>query len=442
VLFGANDITAGGTLPLILSDISPEDRVKIEKALKEEFKGRITSELPLVNGFTVEISPKKLQQFTKLLSPDANVRVDSKLRFPDPQSLIPLPDTKGPKDETDAKNVYIETLGIQKLWDKGYTGKGVGVCVIDSGIESHDDFGGRVTGWKDMSGDKKESNYDPFGHGTHVSGIIGGSGAASEGKIKGVAPDCNLIGVRITCVSEAIKAIQWAIENKEKEGIDILNMSLGDYAIKSYKDDPWAQASEKAIDAGLIVVVAAGNEGPGEKSVSTPGIDPRVITVGAYDDRKTPGTGDDTIYENSSRGPTTMDNITKPDLLGPGVKMYSTLSPGSTLDIADMPHIGARYIEMTGTSMATPVIAGVCAILKSADRTLTHDRVKTLLKETAVKMPELDDNAQGAGRVDPLAAAEKLEKGTVLAKAPADAVISPEPPVALASNSADGWNFG
>jgi len=442
VLFGAHDITSGGKLPLILSDISPEDRVKIEKALKEEFKGRVVSELPLVNGFTIEINPKKLQQFTKLLPPDANVRVDSRLRFPDPQSLAPLPDMKGPGDEGEGKNVFIETLGIQKLWEKGYTGKGVGVCVIDSGIPNHEDFGERITGWKDMSSEAKENNHDPFGHGGHIAGIIGGNGAASGGKIMGVAPDCNLIGVRITCVSEAIKAIQWAIENREKEGIDILNMSLGDYAIKSYKDDPWVQAAEKAIDAGLIVLVAAGNEGPGEKTISTPGISPRVITVGAYDDRNTPETGDDRIYENSSRGPTSMDNISKPDLLGPGVKIYAALSSGSTLDIASMPHIGDKYIAFSGSSMGVAGLTGVCALLKGADKTLTHDRAKALLMSTAVKLPDLDDNAQGAGRPDPVAAMEKLEKGTALAKAPSDSVISSEPPVSIASKGLEEWNFG
>ncbi len=411
VLFGATDLTSEGKIPLILSDLTDKDRTELEKTLKR-FNGKVTSELPLVDGFTVEISAKKLKQFLKNLSPDANVRVDNKLKLPDPLALMPPPESKGPPVEE--KNVHAETLGLDKVWAQGFTGKGVGVCVIDSGIYSHEDLDGRIAGWKDISTAGKSDNYDPFGHGTHVAGIIGGNGKASEGKISGVAPDAQLIGVRITSVSEAIKAIQWAIDNKAKYGIKVLNMSLGDYAVKSYKDDPWAQAAEKAIDAGIVVIAAAGNEGPGAKSISTPGTDPRVITVGAFDDKKTPQVDDDIIADFSSRGPTTVDNLSKPDILAPGVNIFSTLSPGATLDIQDMPHIGTKYLAISGTSMATPIISGIAALLLSANPNLTHAQIKEILIKTADKMPNLDDNTQGAGRVDPseaIAMALAMAKG-------------------------------
>ncbi|MHC9543740.1 MAG: S8 family peptidase [Vulcanimicrobiota bacterium] len=426
VLFGTTDLTNEGKVPLILSNLSGSDRAGIEKTLKQ-FKGKVTDELPLVDGFTVEISAKKIKQFLKSLPSDANIRVDNKLKIPDPQTLAPAPEVKGPPVES--KNVYAETLGLDKVWAQGFTGKGVGVCVIDSGIYSHEDLDGRIAGWKDMSTEGKKENHDPFGHGTHVAGIIGGNGKASEGRISGVAPDAQLVGVRITSVSEAIKALQWAIDNKAQYGIKIINMSLGDYAVKSYKDDPWAQAAEKAIDAGIIVIAAAGNEGPGAKSISTPGTDPRVITVGAFDDKKTPQVDDDNIADFSSRGPTSVDNLSKPDLLAPGVNIFSTLSPGATLDMQDMPHIGTSYLAISGTSMATPIVSGIAALLLSANPNLTHDQIKEILIKTADKMPDLDNLTQGAGRVDPgegIAMALAMAKGVPFQASKPQAAPAPQ----------------
>jgi serine protease AprX len=414
MLFGAQDINENKKLPLILTSVSPDDREKLSRVLKEKFNGAITGDLPLVEGFTVEINPRKLQQFMKYLPASANVRVDNKIKYPDPQALIPTTDYKGPKDENkkpeETKNTFVDVLGLQKVWDKGYTGKGIGVCVIDSGIYSHEDL--TITGWKDLSMAGKENNYDPFGHGTQVSGIIGGSGKASQGKIKGVAPDVNLIGVRITSVSEAIKGLQWAIENKDSKGIKIINMSLGDYAIKSYKDDPWAQAAEKAIQAGLIVFVAAGNEGPPEKTISTPGTDPLVMTVGAYDDKRTAKEDDDTLADFSSKGPT-IDGLTKPNFLAPGKDIWGTLAPGSTLDIPDMDHLDDKYIRMSGTSQATPVGSGVGALLLSANPRLTQDQMMQILERTATRMPDLDENSQGKGKINvpaAIAMAEEMAK--------------------------------
>ncbi|MDQ7821650.1 MAG: S8 family peptidase [Candidatus Eremiobacteraeota bacterium] len=407
VLFSAGDLTPKGKLPVILSSVTPEDKKQLEKLLKEKYNGRITSEIPLVNGYTVEINPSKMRQFISALPAHVGVSLDSKIKFPDPQVVI-ASHVKGGSDEE--KNVYLQTYKLDKIWDKGITGKGVGVCVIDSGIFPHEDFGDRIVGWKDMSSKSGKEAYDPFGHGTHVSGIVAGSGKASEGKIKGVAPDASLVGVRITSVSEAIKGLQWAIENREKYGIKVINMSLGDYALKSYKDDPWAQAAEKAVEAGMVVVVAAGNEGPGASTISTPGTDPMVITVGSIDDKKTIQTKDDTIADSSSRGPTSQDKLTKPDVLAPGVAILSTLSPGSTLDMPEIPHVGDKYISFNGTSMATPIVAGLCALMLQANPSLTHEQIKEILRSTADKLPSLEENTQGMGRIDAVEALKKAEE--------------------------------
>lgn len=403
-------VNPNGMLPIILTSVPEERKEDVRKLLAEKLKCRNISDLPLVDGLSVEIRPEKLKKLVRALPVDIGISIDRKIEYPNPVGLYPnLPPTdpyKGP-NETEAKNVYIESLGFDKIWQKGYTGKGIGVCVIDSGIYSHEDFEGRIIGWKDMTPDGKGTNFDPFGHGTHVSGIIGGSGKASEGKIKGVAPDVNLVGVRITSVSEAIKALQWAIDNKDKYGLRVINMSLGDYAVKSYKDDPWAQAAEKAVAAGLVVVVAGGNEGPGPRSISTPGIDPRVITVGSLDDKKTVETEDDKLANNSSRGPTSVDNLDKPDTLAFGVNIYAPLSPKSKLDIPEIPHFANKYISFSGTSMATPMVTGLCALLLQANPNLTHDQIKSIILSTADQVPELDKYAQGKGRIDPVEALDK-----------------------------------
>ena len=436
-------IKPNGMLPIILTSVPEKDMERIKKVLGQKYKAQNISDLPLVDGISLEISPDKLKKLVRILPHETGVSLDRPIEYPNPTTVfphIPSPEIvdpfKGPgAEKLEPRNVHIETLGMEKVWEKGYTGKGVTVCVIDSGIYSHEDFDGRIIGWKDMTPDGKTRNYDPFGHGTHVSGILAGSGKASSGKVKGIAPEANLVGVRITSVSEAIKALQWAIENKNTYGIKVINMSLGDYAIKSYKDDPWAQAAEKAIDAGMIVVVAAGNEGPKPKSVSTPGIDPRVITVASLNDRKTEESDDDAIADNSSRGPTNIDGVEKPDVSAFGVNIYSTLSPGSKLDIADIPHIGKNYIAFSGTSMATPMVSGLCALLVQANPNLTQAQAMEILRSTADALPNLDKFTQGKGRIDPAEAIQKAEKLAKL-EAPGKAPAEKE---SLLKDDSDQW---
>lgn len=411
-----------GKLPVIFTSVPEDSMKKLKKLLARKYHCENISDLPLINGMSCDVDPGLLRKIAKILPPETGISIDNKIEFPTPGAPIQtLQAYKGPKDD-ETGNVYADSLGLDRIWEKGYTGKGVGVAVIDSGIFSHEDFGKRIIGWKDMTTRGKDTNYDPFGHGTHVSGILAGSGKASGGKIKGVAPEANLVGVRITSVSEAIKGLQWVIENKDKFGIKVINMSLGDYAIKGYKDDPWAQAAEKAVDAGLTVVVAAGNEGPPARTISTPGTDPKVITVGSLDDKKTVATDDDGLADNSSKGPTPVDNLDKPDLVAFGVSIYAPLSPGSKLDIPEIPHYKGKYISFSGTSMATPEVAGLCALLLSANPNLTNEQIKQILMETAVPVAGLDKHSQGKGRINPEAAIQKAE---ALAKSGGNASTPP-----------------
>ncbi|MCE1248584.1 MAG: S8 family peptidase [Firmicutes bacterium] len=409
--FGFNGIapetfTPNGKIPIIISGKSHISLKRLKNKLAKEFgkeQAKFTDDLPLVAGLRVEVDPKDFGQIMKTLPQSSSVVIDNKIKYPDPEQLGIKPGELE-KNDRPALDIENSTLGINRLWDMGLTGKGIGICVIDSGIYPHKDFEGRIKAFADMS----EGNplpYDPYGHGTHVAGVAAGSGTEMAGKFKGVAPEADLISVRITSVAEAIKGIQWAIENKDKYNIKVLNMSLGDFPIKSYQNDPWAQAAEKAWDSGIMVVVAAGNEGPGEGTVSTPGIDPKVLTVGAFDDKNTPAREDDTLARFSSRGPTTPDGLVKPDILAPGVEIFGPLSPGSTLDTPDMPHVSDKYIAISGSSMATPLISGLTALMYQANPNLTNEDIKKILMDTADKyIPNAKPTEQGAGVVDPMEA--------------------------------------
>lgn len=287
-------------------------------------------------------------------------------------------------------------VGIDKVWDQGFTGKGQTIAVIDSGIYPHPDLKDKIVGWVDIR-DGSLTPCDDHGHGTHVAGVAAGSGVASAGKHKGVAPDANVVGVRIASVSDAIKGIQWVIDHKEELNIGVINMSLGDFAARPYTDDPWAQAAEKAMEAGIVVCVAAGNDGPSEYNINTPGIHPDVITVGALDDNGTLDRGDDKVADFSSRGPTQVDHLHKPDILAPGVNVYGPLAPGSNLDSPEVPHDGQHYFAISGTSMATPMVAGMAAVLLSANPTLSHQEIKEIITRSADNYLPDEPNIQGAG---------------------------------------------
>src|SRR5690606_13484017 len=183
----------------------------------------------------------------------------------------------------------------------------------------------------------KTSPYDDNGHGTHCAGDAAGNGYASDGKYKGPAPGAKLIGVKVLDkagsgqLSDVISGIEWCIQNREKYNIRVLSLSLGSRTNSSYKDDPVAQAVEKAWDHGITVVAAAGNDGPDPGTISSPGIHPRIITVGASNDKGTPTIRDDEAASFSSRGPTP-DGVTKPDLLAPGTDIVSLRVPRSYID--------------------------------------------------------------------------------------------------------------
>jgi serine protease AprX len=301
-------------------------------------------------------------------------------------------------------DVAIPSAGVREIAGRS-TGRGVTIAIVDTGIYEHPDLKGRIKGFKDLVGGKRKP-YDDNGHGTHVAGCAAGDGTSSQGRYKGAAPRAELVGVKVLnktgsgSMSTMLAGIDWVIANQVQYNINIMSMSLGGKPQGGCAADPLCQAVERAWDAGIVVVVAAGNDGQdGPGSVSTPGISPKVITVGAMDDRGSPGRADDQLAAFSSRGPAP-DGVTKPDILAPGVNITSLRSPRSYLDKANgSARVGEWYFTLSGTSMATPIVSGIIAQILEDRPSLTPDTVKARLLATAEDRG-LPANDQGRGYVN------------------------------------------
>ncbi|HBI05076.1 MAG TPA: peptidase S8 [Paenibacillaceae bacterium] len=290
------------------------------------------------------------------------------------------------------------------LNQQGLTGKGVTIAVVDTGVAPHTDLTtptNRIVAFQDFI-NGRTAPYDDNGHGTHCAGCALGNGRASNGKYKGMAPEAHLVGVKVLdrngsgFLSTLIAGVEWCIQNKNQYNIKVISLSLGSQATQSAKDDPMVKVVEKAWNAGIVVVVAAGNEGSEQGTISSPGISPKVITVGAMNDANTIDRKDDVIAKFSSRGPT-IDGLIKPDLLAPGVDIISLRSNGSSLDKNMKSNRRDNdYFILSGTSMATPICAGVVAVILQQHPQLTPDQVKDqLLSKTEDR--GYPPNVQGKG---------------------------------------------
>ncbi len=323
------------------------------------------------------------------------------------------------------------------------TGRGIAVAVIDSGVRfSHEDLRDDVTGKPrtlasvNFSPDANTAD-DLCGHGTHVAGIIAGNGSASTGDkyyrtFYGIARRANLVNLRVLdangqgAVSNVVRAIQWAIDNRSAYNIRVINLSLGHPVGESYTTDPLCLAVEKAYQAGIVVVTAAGNRGrladstsllrnnegygTAYASIQSPANSPYTVTVGAM---KATGSGRDSdrIATYSGRGPTRLDFVLKPDIVAPGNRVISTNANNSYLDRTYPDNVlkaseyssngndnsAAKYLRLSGTSMAAPVVAGAVALLLEADSALSPDTVKARLMVSADKIWGI-----GNGSTDPL----------------------------------------
>lgn len=274
----------------------------------------------------------------------------------------------------------------------GLTGKGVGVAVMDTGVFLHRDFDARILAFADMV-NHRPVPYDDCGHGSHICGIIGGSGLVSGGRYQGMAPECNLVAVKVLdkrgngYASDVLAGIAWVLERKEELGIRIMNISVGSGGKKGMNENSaLVRGVNQAWDAGLVVVVAAGNNGPKRMTITTPGISRKVITVGCSDDDREVMVGGNRMVDYSGRGPTAAC-ICKPDIVAPGC---SVVSCASSQD---------KYTIKSGTSMSTPIVSGAIALLLEKYPEMTNRDVKLKLMETARDIG-LPRNQQGWGLLD------------------------------------------
>jgi serine protease AprX len=241
-----------------------------------------------------------------------------------------------------------------------------------------------------------------------MGGIIGGDGtqsAAGGHPYTGLAPKSTLIAVKTagangaTDVTTVLQALNWVSAYASQYNIRVLNLSWGLGSTQSYLLDPVDYAVERLWNQGIVVVVSAGNAGPTNGTITTPGSDPEVITVGAYDDKQNTDPSDDAVSAWSSEGPT-QSLIAKPDIVAPGRTVIATRSHGSTIE-SENPQalIGDGYIKGSGTSQAAAVTSGVVADMLSLRPGLTPDQVKNMLKGNATPIAGTSANAQGAGRL-------------------------------------------
>jgi serine protease AprX len=295
-----------------------------------------------------------------------------------------------------------------------YDGDDVTVAVLDTGVSRHPDLEeleARVDLMPDGDG------YDRYGHGTHMAGVIAGDGEASDGRWIGVAPDAELVSVKVagwngaTDVSLVLAGLEWIAAHREEHGIRVVNLSYGTDSKQRYLEDPLNRAVERLWDAGVLVVAGAGNRGAETDAIEKPGDDPFVLTVGAADTRATATLSDDVVAPFSSRG-RTADGFSKPDLVAPGVSIVSHRAPGSTVDaLRPAARLGEHYFKGTGTSQAAAVVSGVAARMFQANPRLTPDEAKAALTGTALRAIAGQPGA-GAGLVDAAAAVTAARYGT------------------------------
>lgn len=458
-------VNCGGLLGLV--DCAVTDVVNVVGQLG----GAILGDLPLINGVVALLDGNGIVA----LSNYSNVVYISKDRAVSPFL----------NNATAAVNAPV-------AWKSGYVGSGIGVALIDSGVNSHPDLNtgllplSRVVYNQSFIAGNTSAN-DQYGHGTHIAGLIAGDGLSSSGPLfsktfTGIAPGADIVNLRVLDAngsatdSVVIAAINQALSLKSRYNIRVINLSLGRGVFESYKLDPLCLAVEKAWKSGIVVVVAAGNNGryqptDGYATVTSPGNDPYVITVGAMKPMGTPQRTDDLIASYSSKGPTIVDHIVKPDIVAPGNLLVSTETPNTTLYNTETSNLvpfsyyiyggssspSPTYFTLSGTSMATGIVSGAVADLLQAHPSLSPDQVKARLMKTAYKTfpttssvydpttgitytDQYDIFTVGAGYVDLAAALASTDLATGTAMSPTAVYNSQTGQVYVTSDPSAVWS--
>ncbi len=394
-----------------------------------ELNGTITRRLPIITGFAAAVP----------LSAVALLRADARVLAitPDAAGRVQTVNPALGYDQADTGSLDQITalVGARSMWSAGWTGKGVDVAMIDTGVSKVTGLNsGNVVNGPDLSTDQAsvELRYrDGYGHGTHMASIIAGRDAASSpagyaatgtSSYAGVAPDARVISLKVGAtdgsadVSQVIAAIDWVTQHAHSDGLNIrvLNLSYGSPSTQDYTLDPLTYAVEAAWRQGIVVVVAAGNDGTNKVDLANPAQDPTVMAVGAEDPNGTLTTTDDTIPAFSNRG--TMKRHV--DIVAPGTHVLGLAVPGSVVHLANpAARVGTRFLRGSGTSQATAVTSGVVALLLQARPVLTPDQVKWALSDSATALPKGTSTNRGAGLINAAAALKAAGKATLPSQA-------------------------
>jgi serine protease AprX len=337
--------------------------------------GAVLKRLSIIDGFEARVPTTAVSA----------LRTAAGVRWVSPDRTVLLEGMYGAASGV-ASAVYPDVVLASRDWASGVTGAGVTVAVVDTGVNQSGDLGGQVVHQEDFTAE--QDGNDNYGHGTFVAGLIAGTGAGSNGAVKGVAPGAKLVSLKIagrdgsTDVTRVLEALEWIVDYRDVYGIRVVNLSIGFQTSQSYLVDPLDFAVERVWNNGIVVVTAAGNGNNQPRSITAPGNDPFVITVGASDDKTTTSLADDSLATFSSLGPTA-NGFSKPDFLAPGKSVVSSRSPGSLIDTTyPTSEVGTVYTRGSGTSFSTAIASGVAALVIQHNPSLSPNQVKARMVDS------------------------------------------------------------
>jgi len=427
--------------------VQKRDGSNAAEGLVRQVGGRITRNLSLIHAFAARVPARNVRTLAashsvNWMTPDANTVKSSSYVCCSSAAL---------------SQTYTESIGAASLWGR-YKGTGIGVAIVDSGVNGGTDLNNANGSNRLLYAVRINSNTkyaaDKYGHGTHVAGIVAGDGEMSNGAYMGVAPDANVLNVKVSddngaaAVSDVVNGLQWVYNNQAHYNIRVVNLSLNSTVADSYQADPLDAAVETLWKAGIVVVTSAGNNGSTNAGVMyAPANDPFVITAGAVNDQNTASTADDSLAPFSASGSETASltngsstTVSKPELVAPGVNIISDLASAVTsLATAHPDHVvtlnKVHFFRMSGTSMAAPMVAGAAALLLQSNSALTPDQVKYRLMSTATKL----STSTGAGSGEVNVAAAVASKTTASANSGLQVAASLLPSDPAANWGSSSW---
>ena len=365
--------------------------------------GSVTDELALVDGAVANVPADQLDAL-RAEPGVAGVEADRDVAF---ESVL-TGTTYDPVTQAGSMYSTAALTGATSYWAAGYTGAGVDVALVDTGVKSSSFLGTRLVAGTDVSGEAN-SLSDKFGHGTHLAGIIAGAQGTlgNSQTFNGMAPGARVVSVKVagetgsTTVVKVLQGLDWIYQNRNTGGrnIKVVNLSLGLAAMPSYLVDPLATAVERLWSNGISVVAAAGNIGAGYGLLS-PAYDPSVIAVGALDTKGTVSATDDTVASFSAGAINPLDR--RPDIVAPGRSVQSLLAGGSYVESVapSSSKIGASFVIGSGTSQAAAVVAGALALMYQESPLATPTSQRLRITNHSTPMSGVDVRVAGAGKLN------------------------------------------